>query len=124
MADTRIHQVAVQLGHVYYSRESELNRATHEYSPEELKTMRFEDFKRTMVGGANPRKFLDTFFPVWAPILGKFGEGGIIRTYGAVPPTTPLKHCIVDPLVSRCRDLSTALVPMANVFRLCTRSKS
>lgn len=128
MADPRIHQMAVRLGHVYYSRESELNRATHEYSPEGLKTMRFEDFKRTMVGGAIPGNSLNTFFPEWAPILGKFGAGDIIRTYGAVPPTTSNKQLIIDPLVSRRRDLSTALVSAANVlhvwFLRCQRSKS
>ena len=116
MADPRIHQLAVRLGHVYYSRESELNRATHEYSPEALKAMRFEDFKRTMVGPASPRDFLNTFFPQWITILGKFGEGDIVRTYGAVPPTASYKQFIVDPLVSWCKNLSTTLVPMANVL--------
>jgi len=118
MADPRIHQMAVRLGHVYYSRESELNRATHEYSPEALKAIRFEDFKRTMVGPVSPRKFLDTFFPGWAPILGMFGKGDIIRTYGAVPPTASYKQFIVDPLVSRCKNLPTTLMPMANVLRV------
>lgn len=116
MADPRLLQMAVQLGHVYYSRESERNRPTHEYSPEQVKTRRFEDFKRTMVGPASPRKFLDEFFRGWAPVLGRFGEGDVIRTYGAVPPTASYKQFIVDPLVSRCRDLLTALLLAANAF--------
>jgi len=113
MADPRIHEVAVQLGHVYYSRESESNRTTHEYSPEQVKTMRFNDFKRTMVGPTDPRKFLDEFFKPWAWM--RYGEGDIIRTYGEVPPTTSYKEFIVDPLVSRER-FQTISVLTTNLF--------
>ena len=114
MADPRIHQVAVQLGHVYYSRESEFNRTSHEHSTEAIRIMRFNDFKRTMIGPVNPRKFLDEFFKQWASV--KFGEGDVIRTYDAVPPTTSYKEFIVDPLVSLRKRLSTAFVLTADVF--------
>src|SRR5258705_473683 len=119
MADPRIHQVAVQLGHVYYSRKSELNRAAYEYSPEAVKVLRFNDFKRTMVGPVDPRKFLDEFFKQWAWL--KLGEGDVIRTYGAVPPTTSYTEFIVDPLVSRCKCLSTTFVLTANLFCVLPR---
>ena len=119
MADPRFYQMAVPLGHVYFNRESKHNRtsddASMHSSPEAMMAQHFKEFKSTMVGPVDPRKFLDTFLNEWAPILGKFGEGDVIRTYDAIPPTTTYKQFIIDPLVSRYKASST-IVLAANVL--------
>lgn len=108
--------MANRLDHVYFDRESMQNDQMS--SPEVVRARLFEEFKSMMVGGADPRKFLDKAFHKWAAILGQLGEGDMTRTYGAVPPTATYKQFIKDPLVSWCKRFPIIIVLTVDVSRV------